>query len=210
MEAQAILPDPRHLAALPVEADLVCRARRGDAPAREQLATLHRSSAYVLALQLLGNREDALDVTQDAMLRFFTTLHRFDVQRPVRPWLLRIVRNRAQDLHRRRRVRRHESLEEIDVEGVVREQAIDLTVDLERDLAFAQLRRRLWRALGALPRQQREIVVLRDYQELSYAEIAERLAIPLGTVMSRLHAARKRLRELCEVVGKSERRAWAG
>lgn len=209
MEAQAILPDPIPFPAPPAEADLVHRACRGDVPAREQLVALHRSSVYVLALQLLGNREDALDVTQDALLRFFSTLHRFDAQRPVRPWLLRIVRNRAQDLHRRRRVRRHESLEDVDHEGVVRLQLVDTNVDPEQDLTRSQLRRRLLRALSALPRQQREIVLLRDYQELSYAEIAERLSIPLGTVMSRLHSARKRLREICEGVEEG-RRAVAG
>jgi len=190
-----ILPDSFLQVAVNSEADLVSRARRGDDEACEELAKLHRRSAYVLALQLLGNRDDALDVTQDAMLRFFTTLHRFDVSRPVRPWLFQIVRNRVQDLYRRRRVRRHESIDEVDDDSVP-VQVIDTSADPEADCAKVFLRRQIWKALHELPSNQKEILVLRDYQDLSYGEIAETLDIPMGTVMSRLHAARKRLREI--------------
>lgn len=194
-----ILTEPAlpRAAAAPAEGDLVLRARRGDPTAREELARRHRRAAFLLALQLLGNHDDALDVAQDAMLRFFTTLSRFDPQRPVRPWLFRIVRNRVYDLHRRRKLRRHDSLDYVDAEGRGFEVA-DLEVDLERDASRAQLRRHLWQALGELSERQREIMVLRDYQDLSYAEIAQALGIPIGTVMSRLHAARKRLRQILQ------------
>lgn len=193
-------------AAAPAEGDLVLRARRGDAEAQEELARRHRRAAFLLALQLLGNHDDAMDVAQDAMLRFFAKIHRFDPKRPVRPWLYRIVRNRVYDLHRRRKLRRHDSLDYVDEEGR-RFEVADLEVDLERDASRAQLRRHLWLALGELSERQREIMVLRDYQDLSYAEIAQALGIPIGTVMSRLHAARKRLRQILqtdlEAVGRS-------
>ncbi|NJL70852.1 MAG: sigma-70 family RNA polymerase sigma factor, partial [Candidatus Competibacteraceae bacterium] len=103
------------------------------------------------------------------------------------------------------RVRRHEPLEAVDGDGIARTQLADGGVDPEQHINRLQLRRTLARALGTLPRQHREIIMLRDYQELSYAEIAEKLAIPLGTVMSRLHTARKRLRELCDGVGERGR-----
>ena len=194
-----ILSEPAlpHAAATPTEGDLVLRARRGDQAAKEALASRHRQAAFLLALQLVGNKDDALDVAQDAMLRFFSTLHRFDPKRPVRPWLFRIVRNRVYDLYRRRRIRRHDSLDKVDEEGRVFEVA-DVKVDLERDAARAQLRLHLWQALGELSERQREILVLRDYQDLTYAEIAQTLGIPIGTVMSRLHAARKRLRQVLQ------------
>ena len=86
--------------------ELVQRAKRGNRAAGEELAQRFRQPAYLLALQLLGNPDDALDVAQDSMLSFFTTLHRSNDNRPVKPWLLTIVRNRARDLMRRRRVRR--------------------------------------------------------------------------------------------------------
>lgn len=178
-----------------LEKELVRRATRGELQARDELYRRHRQAVYLLALQLLGNSDDALDVMQDAMLRFFGNLHRFDLDRPVRPWLFRIVRNRVLDLFRRRKVRRSESLETLGDDGEAQTtEFVDGSVDLERDLAQTQLRRRLWAALQQLTPNQREIVVLRDYQDLSYQEIAETLAIPVGTVMSRLHGARQRLR----------------
>lgn len=183
------------------ETELVRRARQGDRGARDELVLRHRRQVYFLALQLLGNADDALDVSQDAMLRFFTNLHRFDAERPVRPWLFRIVRNLALDLFRRRKVRQSESLDAPLVDEDGERQGIDPpdpNVDLDRDLLQSQLRRRLFAALNQLTPLQREIVVLRDYQDLSYQEIAEMLEIPLGTVMSRLHGARQRLRLLVE------------
>ena len=189
-----VFPQTLPQASMSAEADLVIRARSGDPAAQEELALLHRRAAYFLALQLLGNREDAMDVAQDAMLRLFSTLHRFDCRRPLRPWLYQIVRNRVVDLLRRRRVRAHDSLDAVDAEGNPRYDPADSTVDLDRDVNRAELRVRIWRVLDTLSHKQREILVLRDYQDLSYAEIAATLAIPLGTVMSRLHGARKSLR----------------
>ena len=171
--------------------ELLKRAQSGEDRARDELARRHRKSAYLLALQLLGNREDALDVAQDAMLRFFVHIDRVDPQRPVAPWLLRIVRNRAIDLKRRRYARRAgvtDSLEEIEY------QLVDRSRNPEREAVDAEMRSRLWRAVGRLPDAKREILVLRDFHDLSYAEIAETLEIPMGTVMSRLHAARLALR----------------
>lgn len=177
------------------EVELVTRARTGDAGAQAELAERHRQALFFLALQLMGNRDDAMDVAQEALLRFFKTLHRFDCRRPVRPWLFQIVRNRVVDLYRRNRVRRHDSLDATDPEGHATIELIDTTVDPERDAARSELRVRLLQALSELSPIQREILVLRDYQDLSYAEIAETLEIPIGTVMSRLHGARKRLRQ---------------
>lgn len=191
------------------ESDLVRRARSGDVVAREELALRHRRSAYLLALQLLGNVDDAMDVAQDAMLRFFSNLHRFDTRRPVRPWLCQIVRNRVVDLLRHRKIRNHDSLDLCDDEGNPRFEPIDERVDLHGDAANAELRAQIWRALKKLSRDQREILVLRDYQDLSYAEIAEALAIPLGTVMSRLHGARKRLRHVLQEDSQCSTRAGA-
>jgi len=173
----------------PAERELVRRARAGDDAAREELAVNHRRAAYLLALQLLGNRDDALDATQDALLRFFSTLDRFRPEQPVRPWLYSIVRNRCRDLMRRGRVRRAEPL---DAEpDRWRPELVDNSVDPELDAERSELRRQVFAALGGLQRDHREILVLRDYQDLSYEEIAKVLRVPRGTVMSRLHRARK-------------------
>jgi len=174
--------------------DLLAQAWSGADEAREELARRHRVAAYVLALQLLGNRDDALDVAQEAMLRFFASLRRITPGRPVRPWLLTIVRNQARDFWRRQRVRRAESID-TSADGLLA-QMVDAAPNPEETARRAELRRRVWRAMAALSADHREIVVLRDFHGLSYDELAQTLDLKAGTVMSRLHAARQRLRGL--------------
>ncbi len=173
---------------------LLAQARDGKPEAREQLARRVGRSAYVFALQITGTPETARDVAQDGVLRFFQHLDRFDAARPIDPWLYQIVRNRARDLMRRERVRRHESLDAWLEQG--HPEAADPSADPAADAERHDLQRQIWRAISRLPEAHREIFVLRDYHDLSYREIAEVLAIPQGTVMSRLHAARKGLREI--------------
>jgi len=175
------------------DAELALAARRGDRRAADLLARRYRRPAYLLALQILRDPEDALDVAHDALLRFFTHLDRLEAGRQVRPWLFAIVRNRARDLLRRRRVRRHEPLasDDPDRPGIV---LVDETPGPEAVAARRELQARIWRALGALDDKHREILVLREYHDLSYEEIAGVLRLPVGTVMSRLHRARRALR----------------
>lgn len=176
------------------EGTLVALAQGGDGAAREELARRARRPAYLLALQLTGDPEESRDVTQDALLRFFATLDSFDAARPVKPWLARIVRNRVFDGSRRRRARPAVSLDALCDDGF--EPALPSGVAGPEELARrSELQRRIWRALATLSAAHREILVLRDYQDLSYAEIATALGIPAGTVMSRLHAARRALRD---------------
>lgn len=176
------------------DADLVSQARDGDAEASNELVRRYRQRAYHFALQLTGNREDALDVTQDAMLRFICTLERFELGRPVQPWLFRIVRNKAYDHGRRQRVRRAESLDELLEKGMPA--PVQASTDPSRGLEMKELRQKVWKALMRLSENQREILVLREYQDLSYGEISEVLGVPTGTVMSRLHRARSALRKV--------------
>ena len=178
---------------------LVDQAKAGEPAACDALARRHRRAAYLLALQLLGNRDDAMDVTQDAMLRFFTTLKSFDATRRVQPWLLTIVRNQVRDLWRRRQRRPADAAGESD--ALVGQLAAPQPGP-EADLHRQELKARVWRALAALPAEKREIIVLRDFHDLSYADIAQVLGIPIGTVMSRLHGARRRLRARLEEGGR--------
>lgn len=171
----------------------VLRAKGGDLAAREELASSCQRQAYLFALHLTGRAEEARDVAQDAVLRFFGSLDRFDAGRPVRPWLLRIVRNLVTDRSRRARLRRTEPLEGEGVEPVLSEPR-EPSPDPEARAARRELERALWHGLLELEPTQREIVALRDYLDLSYEEIATTLRIPLGTVMSRLHRARLALR----------------
>jgi RNA polymerase sigma-70 factor, ECF subfamily len=194
LSARPATPAPPRAACAGLDdGELVARARRGDAEAGDELARRCRRPAYLLALQLLRDHDDALDVAQDALLRVFSHLDRFQPGRSVQPWLCAIVRNRARDLQRSRRRRRHEPLE-LD-EGEPRREVVDTAPGPEAVAEERQLQAQVWRVLGELNEAHREILVLRDYQDLAYEEIARVLAVPLGTVMSRLHRARKALRE---------------
>ncbi len=177
----------------PSEAQTVILAQNGDVDALDELARSCRQQAYIFALQLIGHPDDALDVAQDAMVRFFRSLGRFDASRPVRPWLLRIVRNLVRDRARRLRVRKTESLEPAD--DALRFEPRDTAPDPEAQASRRELQALVWQCLQRIHPRYREVLVLRDYQDLSYAEIAKTLKIPRGTVMSRLHRARRLLQE---------------
>jgi RNA polymerase sigma-70 factor (ECF subfamily) len=171
----------------------VALAIEGDAHAREDLARDCHRQAFLFALHLTRRRDVAADVAQDAMLRFFASLDRFDSERPVRPWLLRIVRNLIRDRARRARIRRTIPLEPVEGEVVIDPPSPE--PNPEATTERLQLQRLVWRSLDVLSADQREVLVLRDYHGLSYAEIAETVGIPRGTVMSRLHRARCVLQE---------------
>lgn len=178
------------------ESEVVLLAQRGDLEARELLAVRYRLPAFRLAMQLLGRPEEAKDVAQDSMLRFFTSLDRFQPERPVLPWLFRIVHNRVRDLQRQRRRRRVYSLDSyLEDTGL---EPVSARPGPEEKTRRRELQRGIWQALGTLSPRHREILILRDYQDLAYADIASVLGIPKGTVMSRLHAARSSLRKCLE------------
>ena len=199
------VPGPAGAATLPAPAvsdlKLVAEAQAGRREAREELARRVRGPAYVLALQLVGNRDDALDVAQDALLRLFAHLGRLASDRPVRPWLFAIVRNRARDLWRSRKARPSESL---DARPELESHLAAPSRDPEQEAAHRERVRRVWSAIGALSNPHREILVLRDFHDLTYAEIAGVLDVPVGTVMSRLHAARSALRDRVTADGGSD------
>ena len=178
-----------------IDAETLRRARAGDAAAREDLARRSGEAAFRFALQLLGDRESARDVAQDSVMRFFAALDRVDPERSPAPWLLRIVRNRVIDLRRHERARGGAPPRGSDGAGFAA--ALELPDrspgPLERSVE-RELQRLVWQCLAGLEPAHREILVLRDYQDLSYRDIALVLEIPIGTVMSRLHAARRLLR----------------
>jgi RNA polymerase sigma-70 factor, ECF subfamily len=166
---------------------LVRCAREGDDSAREELFRRYRSDAYRYAYRQLGHEQDALDVVQESMLKAFSALGDFDGRSGFRTWLLRIVINTAYDLGRRRKrqPRGH------DDEVIGREPATD--DDPARRLHQQDLRIKLDQALDRLSLTIRTTFVLFAELGLSYKEIAETQNVPIGTVMSRIHAAREKL-----------------
>lgn len=170
------------------DAQLVDRARRGDAAAFEALVHRHLRAVYTVSLAELGNVSDAEDALQDA---FVTALQRLDECRnPDRfdAWLVQIARNRARDLRRRRTIRLTAPLDE----AQVRASSASPSADAER----SELRARLEAALVKLTDVQREVVLMHDLEGWKHREIAEVLGLPEGTVRSHLFHARRALRAL--------------
>jgi RNA polymerase sigma-70 factor, ECF subfamily len=185
------------------EAALIHRCAEGDDIACAELMAEHQRMVIQLAMNLLGDRDEALDLSQEVFLRVFRTIHRFRGQSSLRTWIYRIAVNQARNKHRfwRRRHRADQvSLDQhIAAHGEFRSGG-NTTPD--RLLAQKELASQLQNALDALPFDQRTAIVLREVDGLSYEEIAFSLGVAVGTVKSRLTRARQALRnELREVRG---------
>lgn len=177
------------------EAALIQRCAEGDEAAYSELLGEHQRMVIQLAVNLLGDRDEALDLSQEVFLRVFRTIHRFRGQSSLRTWIYRIAVNQARN--RQRFWRRRHRADQI---------SLDLHVaahgDLpssggsgpDRLLAQKELASRLEHALEHLPFDQRTAIILREVDGLSYDEIAYSLGVAVGTVKSRLTRARQALR----------------
>lgn len=175
---------------------LVERATAGDREARRQLFERFRQVAYRVALRITGRPEDALDVVQDSFIRAFERLDDFQRGSGFQTWLLRIVSNRALDLLRARKVRLAVPLDGNDDDLRLVPAAPEAENRPERRMEQQELADRLREAIESLPADQRAVFALYATGELTYGQIAEALGIPIGTVMSRLYHARRRLHGL--------------
>lgn len=180
----------------PDDSELIGRCRAGDLSAFEPLVEKYRQRVWRLAYQILRDREEASDVAQEAFVRVYQSLPAFRGQSAFYTWMFRIVVNLATDRQRQRGARARalggEPVPEEEWEGSV----ADPTADPAGLAARAEQREKIRRALDSLPLNYRTIIMLSDVEGLTYREIAQVLRIPMGTVMSRLHNARKRLRGL--------------
>ena len=178
------------------EAALVGRCLAGDEGACTELVEHHQRMVFQLAFHLLGDKEEALDLSQDVFLTVFRMLDRFRGQSTLRTWIYRIVVNQARNRQRWWR-RRHQSAQ-VPLEVHVSEHGeLPSPKDdcgPERLLRQKEQAERLWRALHELPFEQRTALVLREIDGLSYDEIGFSLNVAVGTVKSRLARARHLLR----------------
>lgn len=178
------------------EAALIERCALGDEAAFCDLVAEHQGMVVQLAINLLGDRDEALDLSQEVFLRVFRTITRFRGQSSLRTWIYRIAVNQARNRHRFWR-RRHRA-EQVSLDAHVEAHGELLSggeTGPDRVLAQKELARRLQHALDALPFDQRSAIILREVDGLSYEEIAYSLGIAVGTVKSRLTRARRTLRQ---------------
>jgi len=186
------------------DAEAVERARGGDHAAFRVLVERYQGRVFGLALRVLRDEEQARDVVQDAFLKAYGSLDRFEGRSGFYTWLYRIAMNLCLDRKRRERgARRVARDEEALLEAPADPESVGAPapgVALER----AELRAQLARAIAGLPDEARRTLELREVDGLSYHEIAEALGVPKGTVMSRLHHARRRVREALAAAGALE------
>jgi RNA polymerase sigma-70 factor (ECF subfamily) len=171
-----------------------CAAR--DEEACTRLVADHQRMVYQLALHLLGDPQEALDLSQEVFLRVFRTLHQFRGQSALRTWIYRIVVNQASNRQRWwRRRHRAEQVPLDDMAATRGELAESRNFAMpDRVLQQHEVAGRVWGALDRLPFDQRTVIVLREIDGLTYDEIASSLGVALGTVKSRLARARDSLR----------------
>lgn len=174
-------PDP--------DQELVLRARAGDLSAFGELVERHRDVVFRVAARVVG-REEAHDVSQDAFLRAFSSLHRFRGEGAFRAWLLQITHNAALRAVTTRRP------EPVDPDVAHEETAVDAERTPAAALESRERRARLEGKIALLKPNHRVVLVLRDVEGLTYDEIASMTETPLGSVKGRLHRARDELVEL--------------
>ena len=176
------------------EAEVIRRVQKGDGNAFEALVTAYEKNVYNLALRMTGNAQDAEDMSQEAFLKAYNSLDSFRGESKFSVWLYRIVSNLCLDFLRRQKRRPASSLSVEDDEGEETQLDIpDVSQSPEELLERRLTREAVRQGLAQLPTEQRQILLLREIQGLSYEEIGQALSLEPGTVKSRIFRARKRL-----------------
>jgi RNA polymerase sigma-70 factor (ECF subfamily) len=176
---------------------LVKGAQGGDLSAFEELVARHRDKIYARAYSMMRHEEEATDLSQEAWVKGWQRLKQFQGDSSFVTWMTRIVINLCLDQLRRQKRLRAESIDKLDEElgGVERQMPVVITNPTER-LELGELRQRIDRALAQLSVEHRTALVLHEFEELEYKEIAKRMECSIGTVMSRLFYARRKMATL--------------
>ena len=173
------------------------RAQRGDMVAFEELVTRHRDKIYARAFSMMRNEDDAVDLSQEAWVKGWQRLKQFQGESSFLTWMTRIVINLCLDQLRKHKRHRLESIEQMDEEtGGVERQMPVITLNPTEGLERQELRQRIDKALGQLSYEHRTVLILHEFEGLEYKEIAKRMVCSIGTVMSRLFYARRRMANL--------------
>jgi RNA polymerase sigma-70 factor (ECF subfamily) len=179
------------------DADLARAAQEGDMGAFEELVARHRDKIYARAYSMVRNEEEALDLSQEAWVKGWQRLAQFQGGAGFATWMTRIVINLCVDHLRKQKRQRAESVEVLEEEAGGVERFMPVTMpNPAAGLERTELRRRIDRALDQLSAHHRTVLVLHEFEGLGYKEIAGRIGCSIGTVMSRLFYARRRMASL--------------
>jgi len=187
----------------PSDTDLMAQVQAGDRAALGRLLELHQDRLFNIALRMVSNRDDAAEVTQDAMVKIIQHIDSFRSEAQITTWMTRIVMNQAITRLRRRKLRDHASLDASRPTANGDDQAASLRQILEDSrepsaelcVEEREMIERLLAAIDRLDSDFRSVLVLRDLEEMDYQQIADVLEIKVGTVKSRLFRARLALRQ---------------
>jgi len=177
---------------------LVRRAQKGDMVAFEELVARHRDTIYARAFSMMRNEDEAIDLSQEAWVKGWQRLKQFQGESSFVTWMTRIVINLCLDQLRKQKRHRAESIELLEEEsgGVERQMLPVVAANPTERLERAELRARIDRALGQLSYEHRTVLILHEFEELEYKEIAKKMQCSIGTVMSRLFYARRKMANL--------------
>ncbi|MDB6033731.1 MAG: polymerase sigma factor RpoE [Verrucomicrobiales bacterium] len=176
---------------------LVRLAQRGDMLAFEELVGRHRDKIYARAFSMMRNEDEAVDLSQEAWVKGWQRLKQFQGDSSFVTWMTRIVINLCLDQLRKQKRHRTESIELMEEEsGGVERQMPVVTINPTEGLERSELRQRIDKALAQLSMEHRTVLILHEFEELEYKEIAKRMQCSIGTVMSRLFYARRKMANL--------------
>src|SRR5258706_7535405 len=176
---------------------LVKAAKKGEMAAFEELVARHRDKIYARAFSMMRNEDEAVDLSQEAWVKGWQRLKKFQGESSFVTWMTRIVINLCLDQLRRQKRHRAESIEKLEEElGGVERQMPMVTPNPTAGLERSELRARIDRALGLLSYEHRTVLILHEFEDLEYKEIAKRMQCSIGTVMSRLFYARRKMANL--------------
>jgi RNA polymerase sigma-70 factor (ECF subfamily) len=187
------------------DVELVAASQAGDMIAFEELVARHRDKIYARAFSMMRNEEEAIDLSQEAWVKAWQRLKQFQGDSSFATWMTRIVINLCLDQLRRQKRTRAESIEQLDEElgGVERQMPVVATNPSE-GLERSELRKRIDKAMNQLSYEHRTVLILHEFEEMEYKQIAKVMNCSIGTVMSRLFYARRRLASLLQSLKKEQ------
>ncbi len=193
---KTLVASPERRQEADADIDVVHRVQAGDVAAFDALILKYRERLFGIIYNMTSNREDAADLTQDAFIKAFQSIHRFGGQSSFFTWLYRIAVNSALSHLRKARLRSFFSLERMDTDEPVAKEVIEALTDktgVDRDTYVRELQEKLNDALQKLSIKHRTVVTLFEIDGLSHQQIAEVMDCSVGTVRSRLHYAKQLL-----------------
>ena len=162
------------------EREILELVKKGNREAYQEIVSRYMKTAYYIALGLVHNHQDALDISQEAFVRAFRRIKSFNAERRFFPWFYQLMKNLCID-----HLKRTSRMKEVPLDGI---QVLDEKKEDE------EMKRVLWKGIEELAFEEREVIILRYFRQLSYQEISEIVGKPIGTVMSSLYYAKKRLK----------------